>query len=161
MDNSNGAPGATTPAETARRLKDAATQVVDRGREAAMAKVQDTVHEGAERARTTAESTSGALRRAADDLQDDNAWVGTGLRRAAEFLEQASGQIGQGDLNQLVDSVNNFARRNPALFLGASLAAGFLIARLGKTALEGDADQRGLPDGQYNSGFTPEPTSGL
>jgi hypothetical protein len=162
MDNSNGAPGAsTTPAETARRLKDAASTVVDRGREAAMAKVQDTVHQGAERARTSAQSTSGALRRAADDLQDDNAWIGTGLRRAADYLEQASGQIGQGDFNQVVDGLNNFARRNPALFLGASLAAGFLIARLGKTAIEGDVEaQQGRPDGAYTTGYPPGVTPG-
>lgn len=160
MDNSNGGPGASmTPADTARRIKETAAHVVDRSREAAMAKVQDTVSQGAERARSSVESTSGALRRAAEDLQDDNAWIGSGLRRAADFLDQAGGQIGQGDFNQLADSLNSFARRNPALFLGASLAAGFLIARLGKTALENVAEQQGLPDGAYTP--TTDVTSGL
>lgn len=165
MDNSNGAAGAsTTPAESARRVKEAATTVIDRGREAAMTKVQETVNQGAERARTTVQSTSGALRRAAADLQDgDNAWIGTGLRRAADWLEQTTSQIGQGDFNQVVDNLNGFARRNPALFLGASLAAGFLIARLGKTALEGAGSQQqfGSMDSPYSPGLTTDGTPGL
>jgi hypothetical protein len=161
MDNSNGAPGATaTPADSARRVKEAATDVIDRGREAAMTRVQETMHNGADRARTTVQSTSGALRRAADDLQDENAWIGTGLRKAADWLEQTTGQIGQGDINQVVDNLNTFARRNPALFLGASLAAGFLIARLGKTAFEG-GERLGAPNGEYNPGLTTDGTPGL
>jgi hypothetical protein len=163
MDNSNGAPGAaTTPADSARRVKEAATNVIDRGREAAMTKVQETVNHGAERARTTVQSTSGALRRAADDLQDENAWIGTGLRKAADWLEQTTDQIGQGDINQVVDNLNSFARRQPALFLGASLAAGFVIARFGKTALEGVSRREfGSPDREYNSGLTTDGTPGL
>jgi hypothetical protein len=150
MDNSNGAPGAsTTPAESTRRIKEAASSVIDRGREAAMSKVS----EGAERARTSAQNTTTALRRAADDIEQDTPLLGAGLRRAADWLEQTAGQFGQGDLNRAVDNLNNFARRQPALFLGASLAAGFLVARLGKTAIEGAVD-RGLPDGEYNPGLT-------
>ncbi len=157
MDNSNGAPGAaTTPAESARRIKEAASHVIERGREAAMSKVT----EGADRARTSAENTTSALRRAAGDIEQDTPLLGAGLRRAADWLEQASGHLGQGDLNQVVDNLNTFARRQPALFLGASLAAGFLIARLGKTAMEG-AREQGLPDGEYNPGLTTDGTPGL
>lgn len=152
MDNSNGAPGATsTPAESARRIKDAAGQVIDRGRQAAMSKVQ----EGAERARTTANTTSEALRRAAADVDQDNTLVGTGLRRVAEMIDQTSGRLGSGDLNQIVDGLNSFARRQPALFIGASLALGFVIARLGKTALESVGERQGLTDGEYSPDVTP------
>jgi hypothetical protein len=158
MDNSNGAPGASsTPAESARRIKDAATQVIDRGREAAMSRVQ----QGAERARTTAQTTSEALRRAASDVEQDNTLIGTGLRRVADLIDETTGRIGGGDLNQVVDGLNNFARRQPALFIGASLALGFVIARLGKTAIESAVDH-GLPDGEYDAGgSTPNVTPGL
>jgi hypothetical protein len=158
MDNSNGAPGAsTTPADSARRIKEAASQVIDRGREAAMQRVQ----EGAERARTSAEQTTSALRRAAGDIEQDTPLLGAGLNRAADWLEQVTGQLGQGDVRQVVDNLNTFARRNPALFLGASLAAGFLIARLGKTAIENAVDQ-GLPDdNEYSPGLTTDGTPGL
>jgi len=157
MDNSNGAPGAsTTPADSARRIKEAASTVIDRGKEAAMAKVS----EGAERARSSAQNTTSALRRAADDIEQDTPLLGAGLRRAADWLETTVGQFGQGDINRVVENLNGFARRQPALFLGASLAAGFLIARLGKTAIEGAVD-RGLPDGEYNPGLTTDGTPGL
>ena len=44
--------------------------------------------------------------------------------------------------------LNAFARRNPALFLGASVALGFALARVGKTAIERAAD--GESQEQYN-----------
>ncbi len=158
MENSNGAPGAsTTPADSARRIKDAATHAMERGRQAAM----NRVHEGAERARSSAQNTTNALRRAAGDIEQDTPLLGEGLRRAADWLEQASGKLGEGDLNQVVENLNNFARRQPALFLGASLAAGFLIARLGKTALEGAGERQALPDGSYNPAVTTDGTPGL
>lgn len=162
MDNSNGAPGAsTTPADSARRIKEAATHVIDRSKEAAVSKVQAAVNQGAERARSSTQSTSSALRRAADDLQDDNAWIGTGLRTAADYLDKAGGQLLDGDINRVVDGLNSFARRQPALFLGASLALGFVIARLGKTALEGVGESQGYPDGEYTPAATPDVTPGL
>jgi hypothetical protein len=157
MDNSNGAPGATTtPADSARRIKEAASHVIDRGREAAMQRV----HEGAERARSSAQNTTSALRRAAADIEPDTPLLGSGLKRAADWLEEAAGHLGQGDLNRVVDNLNTFARRNPALFLGASLAAGFLIARLGKAAIESTVDH-GLPSGEYSPGLTTDGTPGL
>lgn len=162
MDNSNGAPGAnTTPADSARRIKQAATHAIDRSREAATTKVQAAMSEGAERARSSTQSTSSALRRAADDLQDDNAWIGTGLRTAADYIEKTGGQLLDGDFNHVVDNLNAFARRQPALFLGASLAAGFVIARLGKTALENAGDSQGYTDGEYVPAATPDVTPGL
>jgi hypothetical protein len=158
MDDSTGAPGAnTTPADSARRIKDAAATVIERGREAAMAKVQEKVHEGAERARSSAQSTTSALRRAADDVEVDNALIGTGLRKAADLLEQATGHINGGDLSRTLDGLNTFARRQPALFLGASLALGFVLARLGKTAFEDVVDTPQRPDGALN----PDVASGL
>lgn len=152
MDNSNGATGATTtPADTARRIKEAAGQAIDRGRQAAMSKVQ----EGADRVRTTAYTTSEALRRAAVDVEQDNSLVGSGLRRVADLLESTTERLGTGDLNQIVDQLNGFARRQPALFIGASLALGFVIARLGKTALENASGQQSPMENEYAPDVTP------
>jgi vacuolar-type H+-ATPase subunit H len=152
MDNSNGAPGAnTTPAESARRIKQAATQVLEYGREAAMQRV----HESAERARNSARSTCDALRRAADDVHEETPLVSEGLRRAAEVLERTTRQVNGVDLNRAVDGLNDFARRQPVLFLGASLALGFVLARLGKAAIDSGDEALGRPDGPYT------PTMGM
>lgn len=134
MDNSDGLTGQT--ADATRRVKDAATTVVERGKEAA----NDAVTKGAERASNIADSTASALRRAADDVEGDNRMIGVALRKSAESIERAAQSFQGGDLSRAVDDLNGFARRQPALFLGASVALGFALARVGKTALEQSGD---------------------
>jgi hypothetical protein len=149
MDTPN-APGAdTTPADAARRIKDSASTVIERGKEAAAT----TVEKGAEQARSSAESAAHALRRAADDVEGDNRWIGSALRKSAEGVERAARSLEGGDISRTLDDLNGFARRNPALFLGASLAVGFALARVGKTAVERVSE--GAPE--QADGYSPMP----
>jgi len=159
MDNSNGmnTGDSQTPADPARRIKDSAStvkdsasSVIERGKEAATRSVE----EGAQRLAGSAESTASALRRAAEDLESDNAWIGAALRKGADGLEQATRTLSNGDLSRVVDDVNGFARRQPTLFLGACFALGFALARVGKTAIE----QQG---GEQRSDDTYSPMPGL
>jgi hypothetical protein len=144
MDNTTGVPGADpTLADSTRRIKDSAANIkdsaatlVDRGKDAAMQKAE----EGAERLATSAQGTASALRRAADDVQEENAWIGKALRKSADGLEQATRSLAGGDVSRGVSDLNAFARRNPAIFLGASVALGFALARVGKTAIERATD---------------------
>lgn len=145
MESSDGA--GATPADAARRIKDSASNLIDRGKEAAAS----TVEKGAERARSSAQSTAGALRRAADDVETDNRWIGSALRKSADGLERAATSLEGGDISRAVDDLNGFARRNPALFLGASLAVGFALARVGKTAVERASDGATDSDDYYSS----------
>lgn len=145
MDNTTGAPGAeSTPADSARRIKETASNLLDRGKEVAKQKAE----EGAATARETAESTASALRRAADDVETDNAWIGKVLRKSADSIEGATRSLAGGDITRGINDLNAFARRNPALFLGASVALGFALARVGKTAIERATD--GDTQEQYN-----------
>jgi hypothetical protein len=145
MDNTTGVPGAdTTPADSARRIKDSASTLVDRGKEAAMHKAE----EGAERVASSAQSTASALRRAADDVQEENAWIGKALRKSADSLEHATRSLAGGDVSRGIHDLNAFARRNPAIFLGASVALGFALARVGKTAIERATEEDSTQ--QYN-----------
>jgi hypothetical protein len=137
---SDGMSGASSPAADAKdRVKDAASTLADRGKEIA----SDAARKGAERASTTAENTASALRRAADDVEPDNRMIGTALRKSAESLEKAAQSFQGGDLSRAVEDLNGFARRQPALFLGASVALGFALARVGKTAIEQSAEGAG------------------
>jgi hypothetical protein len=113
-------------------VKDAASTVVERGKQAA----SDAANRGIERANTVAHSTASALRRAADDVEGDNRLIGNALRKGAESIERAAQSFQGGDISRTVEDLNGFARRQPALFLGASLALGFVLARVGKTAIE-------------------------
>lgn len=137
MHTPQGTPGASeTPADSARRIKDSASTLIDRGKEAAA----ETVEKGAERAKSSADSAANALRRAADDVEGDNRWIGSALRKSAEGIERATASLEGGDLSRSLDDLNGFARRNPAIFLGVSLALGFALARVGKTAVESVTD---------------------
>jgi hypothetical protein len=145
MDNSDGIGGTSSMSaeDTARRVKDAAGTVKDAARGALERGKQiagDAAVKGAERATSTAESTASALRRAAEDIEGDNRMIGVALRKGAESIERAAQSLQGGDISRVVDDLNGFARRQPALFLGASVALGFALARVGKTAIEQASD---------------------
>jgi ElaB/YqjD/DUF883 family membrane-anchored ribosome-binding protein len=48
---------------------------------------------------------------------------------AAEKIEQAARYFEQRDVKQMVRDVENYAKRNPAVFIGAAFAAGMLLSR--------------------------------
>jgi len=78
-----------------------------------------------------------ALKSASDDLhgrgQDSAAaWV----RQAADGLERASGTVRERDVDDLIGTVEDFARRQPVAFLGGAVAAGFGLARLMKSSAD-------------------------
>jgi hypothetical protein len=56
-----------------------------------------------------------------------------------------------------MDDLNGFARRQPALFLGASLALGFALARVGKTAIEQSSEANQSNMAQSDTAPTPMP----
>jgi hypothetical protein len=58
------------------------------------------------------------------------------VERAAEQLERLSDRLRQKDVNELLQDTQRFARRQPALFIGGSFAAGLLIARFLKSSRE-------------------------
>ncbi|MBC7767611.1 MAG: hypothetical protein H7124_02380 [Phycisphaerales bacterium] len=132
METTNGTPGGSTPADSARRLKDSATTVIDRTKQAAVGKAQ----EGVQQLASSVQSATSALRRAADDVEGDNSIVGSALRKSADTIEQYTRSFSEGDVSRVLDDVNGFARRQPAIFLGVTFALGFALARVGKAALE-------------------------
>ena len=136
MDTPTGTPGAVAHDDAARRIKDSAATVVDRTKQVAAEKAS----EGAERIAASAQGTVEALRRAASDMDGDNAWIGTALRKSADGLDRATRSIAGGDFSRGIADLNNFARNQPAIFLGASVALGFALARVGKTAIEAATD---------------------
>jgi hypothetical protein len=109
-------------------VKDAAGAVKDKTREAV---------EGAQaRAADQTRSAAHALRDTADRLEGDLPWLDAGLRKAADGLEGLTSGLNKGNLQGAIDTVSDFARRQPAAFLGLSVALGFTLARVGKTAVE-------------------------
>lgn len=59
-------------------------------------------------------------------------WIASAISRGAAEVKMIADSLRDKDFGDLVDEVQSFARRQPALFIGASVAAGFAAARLGK-----------------------------
>lgn len=90
-----------------------------------------------------------ALRETAHNLELQDVTVGRYAGLAAGQIERISQALNDRQLEDLVRETEAFARRQPLLFVGGAMAAGFLVARLirngdrqstGRTA-EGLADQ--------------------
>jgi len=125
-------------------VKIAAKDAVHLAKDAA----KDAVHTAKDRARDAAEgmqskaadqarSAAHTLRDTADNLNGELPWMKTALNKTADGFDHITSALNKGDVSQALNSVSDFARRQPALFLGLSVAAGFALARVGKTALEG------------------------
>lgn len=135
MDQPNGQP-APPASESVQRVADAAQSAVDKTKDMA----QEQIQAGANQVVSSANAAAGALRRAADDVANEHAWIGSILRKSADGLESASQSLRGGNLEGAVRDLNGFARRQPTLFLGGGFAIGFALARVGKTAIEHASD---------------------
>jgi hypothetical protein len=83
-------------------------------------------------------SVAAAIRQSSQPLRDNNqATLADYAGKAADQLEQFSTRLGERDLTELMDDAKRFARRQPALFVGAAFAAGVLAARFLKSSPDG------------------------
>ena len=99
----------------------------------------------------------------ARDLRDQEAWLGNLLGRGADELQGLAEEIRRNDVADILGSVEVFARRQPALFMGATVALGFALARFvgsGPRATDGynepfARENAARPGGAVDAGFQP------
>jgi len=84
-------------------------------------------------------SFADALRKSAQQMQGDaqQAGVARFAQSAADGLEKLSGSLRSKDLDSMVRDAERLARRQPVLFFGAAIAAGFLAVRFLKSSNPG------------------------
>jgi ElaB/YqjD/DUF883 family membrane-anchored ribosome-binding protein len=71
------------------------------------------------------------LRRTADTLErENNATAARYADRAAAQIDRLSQTVRNRELGEIVASTEDFARRQPALFVAGAVAAGFVLGRL-------------------------------
>lgn len=75
----------------------------------------------------------------AGDLQGDEAWLAGWMERGARELGGLADEIRGNDVPGLVGSAEVFARRQPAIFVGAAVALGFAVSRV---LMGGGSDSR-------------------
>jgi len=125
-----------TARETADTVKSAAHTATDAVKEKARTAMDDVQAEAAAQSRTA----SSTLRETAGRLDGELPWMKTALDRTADGFDHLTTALNRGDVGQALNGLSDFARRQPALFIGLSVAAGFALARVGKTAFEGVQD---------------------
>ncbi|NOJ38765.1 hypothetical protein [Bradyrhizobium australiense] len=112
--------------EAADAAKDVASGTADR--------LQD---KAGEQQRTGADFVSrlaGDIRNAARAFENDAPFAARSINSAAEYVDEAADKIRSGTLRDLVDGATDFARRQPAAFLGLSVLAGFAAVRFLKAS---------------------------
>lgn len=131
-----------TVAQVADQAQQAAGQVVGQAREQVSSRLAGQKDRAAEGLTSVAQ----ALRQTGQQLRDQDQQVVTGyIDSAASQVERISNYLQQHDLGQLIDDVERFARRQPALFLGGTFMLGVLGARFLKSS-------RPATSGSYTTG---------
>lgn len=129
MESRPAAPG--TAQQAADRTKEQARKTAQE----VQRETQQRADEGKDRVAKGAEDLSHAGQRAADDLaargeQD----LAEGLRYAAEKLSGLADGLHRRSASDLMHEAEGLARRNPALFIGGSIALGLALSRVFKAS---------------------------
>jgi hypothetical protein len=89
-----------------------------------------------------------ALHRSGEQFKGNQEWVAHLVERGAGELGTLAETLRTNDLQGLMEKLQDLAKRQPAVFVGAAMAAGFATVRLGKIAVAGatKADLPTLPE---------------
>jgi hypothetical protein len=151
--SSTGSTSFTPDSSTTGSVRDSVSKTVDQVKQEAETEGNRLVGAARTRARTAFEhqqhrvaesigSVAQALHQAADKLNEQNEdVVARYTDTAAQRIEQFADSLRNRNLDDLVGQAEQFARRQPEVFLGSAVAAGFLIARFLRTS-GGRATQR-------------------
>ncbi len=151
MSNTSGSPSDVTS-----QVQDAADQAKEKAGEIA-GQAKQTTTERANEQKDRAVDSLGSLARAFGDvgnqLRDENPTIARYADMAADKIDQFAGQIGGRDVTDLLGDVEDYARRNPAVFIGGAFALGIVGARFLKSS-------RPSTSGWSASGASPYRASG-
>ena len=148
---SDAAPGGNAGGEKAAGVVKDAKQAVTEAAEGLKAKAVGAMDERKGTAAQTLGTVAGALRGAAQDLQQgEAAALGTYAEGAAAQLDKVAGYLREKDLKGLTRDAETFARRHPEVFLGGAFLAGVLAARFLKSSRP---KASATAEGGFESGF--------
>jgi hypothetical protein len=89
------------------------------------------------------ERFAGNIRQAAHSFDNDAPFAARGINSAADYVEEAGEKIRNGNFRDLVDGATDFAKRQPAAFLGLSVLAGFAEIRFLKASGDPSSTSQG------------------
>src|SRR3954453_13123257 len=131
-----------TSTETARdKFKEAA----DAAKEAAAGAADRFQDQAREQQRSGADFVgrfAGNIRDAARAFENDVPFAARSINSAAEYVDEAADKIRNGSFRDVLDGATDFAKRQPAAFLGLSVLAGFAAVRFLKASGGDSASSR-------------------
>ena len=136
------------------RLQDAASSVADRVADTAQQQVGTRVESQLGRGADVLGQVSQAIRQSGEQLRSDQPQIASFADTAAEQVDRASQYLRQTDFQGLVRGAEDFARRQPAVFLGGALALGLVASRFLKASPSGGSQPgygRGYGQDSYGS----------
>lgn len=74
------------------------------------------------------------IRNASDELRAENEALASYVDMASDQMRRFADHIRERGASEMIDDVNRFARRNPALFVGGALLVGIGVARFLKSS---------------------------
>ena len=115
--------------------KDKIQQLASQARQTASEQVQSRFSTGKTRATETLGSVAQSLHSSSQQLRDSQqAGISKYADQAANKIEEMARYLENASLNDVANRVENFARREPAFFIGSAVALGFLGARFLKSS---------------------------
>ena len=116
-------------------VKDKATRGAQSLVERAESEARSRLNAGKKDAALTLSSVASTLLSSSSQLKDEQqAMAGEYVGKAAEQIDRLAQYIQNADPGQLADEVQRFARRRPAVFIGAAFALGVIGARFLKSS---------------------------
>jgi hypothetical protein len=122
--------------EAARNKFNEATEAAKDVASGAADHLQDKAREQQRSGAEFIERFAGNIREASHAFEHDAPFAARGINSAADYVEDAAQKIRNGSFRDLVDGATDFAKRQPAAFLGLSVLAGFAAIRFFKASGE-------------------------
>ena len=129
-------PNSGTMAEQA---KHAVANVASQATEQASQRVESGITRGKDRTARALGAVAQSLRSVGNELRDqDEGGISRFVDRAADRADEMVNRLNNADPNTLIDDIEAFARREPAMFIGGAIAIGIVAARFLKSSRRGD-----------------------
>jgi hypothetical protein len=145
-DHERAGTGSDTSGRTSETTRTQAQQAGNEARREARGVAEEAkgaAHDVMDEARATgstlkqeAKGLTGSLKDGLSAQARAQGWLAGLMDRGAQELDSIADDIRRSDVSSLLDSVEVFARRQPALFMGASVALGFALSRVARSGGE-------------------------
>jgi hypothetical protein len=128
--NTGATPGSAGGSEKLSRARERAKEEAVRLRGQATDRARSAAETGKTRATETIDGFARAVHEAAGNLEQQvNPQIAQYAHRAADALDSLSDSLRNKSVDELIDNARDFARRSPAVAIGAAVAVGFALSR--------------------------------